>query len=400
MCRYLPKCRELSVAVVEQISYRKMEKAVKKRQPNEMEIYSNGKITGSNLCRMLTGNCRLVRLSIFNECDRKIADTIAQFLPNSQLTNLEYARCQLADDDLTELFKALPKSKIKYLDLSENHLADLSSLSMILKDTNITFLGLADNYIDEAGVRNLSKGLVGSKLKSLDLENNPMDDICELLDILPFIELESLYEDGDEVSQEVLIRNLPKSKLKELRFGLYVEYMSDFLLASSKSKLESCCIYTEEGDECCEIIKSQINNFNFKKFKIDSISGYGVYNLSSLIHTNLQSLDLENCPIEDEGMHTLSLFLPHTKIQNLYLNECGFTDIGISLIVSCWSQTMLVHLEMRSELLTNSGVQLALHALSICNPYLRYLDVSLVENVDIPAAKAVANKYPHMTIIY
>lgn len=82
------------------------------------------------------------------------------------------------------------------------------------------------------------------------------------------------------------------------------------------------------------------------------------------------------------------------------MNDCGFGDSGMAYIAACWNKTLLVHLEMRSALATNSGVQLALLGLQFCNGFLRYLDISLAQNVDVPLAKSIARKYPQIEIIF
>ncbi|KAJ3251912.1 hypothetical protein HK103_002017 [Boothiomyces macroporosus] len=400
MYRYLPKSNDLVLSVAEQVNYRKLEKAVKYRPANILEICTNRKMNCLSLSKILAENSRLTHLNLYCEVDKSVPKILADIIPHTPIQILEYACSFMTDDLMKDLFEALPKSSIKQLSLGGNYLTDISILSRVLKDTNITFLKLDDNRIDEAGIKNLSKGLIGSKVKHLDLENNPMDDICDILDVLPLIELESLCDDGDDVSQELLIRNLPKSNLKELRFGFVSEYIKDFLIASSQSKLDSVAIYSEDPDECCAEIQDSIQFVNFKKLLIDDITLDGLYHLAALIHTNLESLDLGNSNIEDEGMQCLAFFLPQTKIKYLFVNDCGFGDSGMAYVAACWNKTLLVHLEMRSALATNSGVQLALLGLQFCNGFLRYLDISLAQNVDLPLAKSMARKYPQIEIIF
>ncbi|KAJ3274036.1 hypothetical protein HDV01_003529 [Terramyces sp. JEL0728] len=304
---------------------------------------------------------------------------LQEYLPLSSISTLKMERNSINSECISIIASALPHTSITNIDLFQNYIDDegIVALANVLPQTKIEVLDLNRNEFGKKGIEALSSGLIGSNVKILGLP--PLgNDIIALIKVLPLLPLESFsyYDQLDDEIEELLIKNITKTKLKKISCEISTKSFAGYFESLHTLKIKEFDFLTKDGDEICDIISkhpqfiSHCTEFNLWNAKATPI---GMQKLMPIIAgSDIEKLSLSHNQLGDEGLEIIAKYLPLTKIKKLMLRNCGNGDQGLIAISNCLKDTQIVYLELCALDVTNIGIQ---HILSRLGK-LKFLNIS------------------------
>lgn len=170
--------------------------------------------------------CKILDLSR-NEINSDGIFQLAKSLENNKtLKVLSFYESSLTEISILYLAEklSLNNSLLKWLDLESTNVNDISAeylAIMLIKNTTLTGLWLSNNQIGYHGVKMLASAIINynTKLKYLDLENNPLINDSSLDDLIKMIKynqsLKTVYLNNCQLSitSQIKLRDLAKTKI-------------------------------------------------------------------------------------------------------------------------------------------------------------------------------------------
>ncbi|KAJ3252320.1 hypothetical protein HK103_001626 [Boothiomyces macroporosus] len=340
---YLPKTRDLIVEL--QRTNRDFDKALERNIITRINIPRSMYTTLDSIKLILKSVQTLTKLkSISIVFPIYSITTDLENLMYSNITSLSLKDCFIDDSTLERVSKSLPK-KLQFLDLSFNQITNTGLSYLQLHDMKELILNY--NRYGKAGIEHLVSKMIGSKLKYVSLKTDWLEssDLLPLLSKFHLTQLEKLhvFEYLDINSMEMLINNLPHSRVTELGLILEQEYITPFLKASNN--LKKLYLYSL-SNQACEIVE---------KIKVDylclQVSTEGLDTI--LPKLEIKKLNLLDNISGDSYIKVLCKHISLLNIKELYLDE--MSDAGIAQLAN--SLPKISFLYIKSRRITILGIQ-------------------------------------------
>ncbi|KAJ3255433.1 hypothetical protein HK103_006250 [Boothiomyces macroporosus] len=403
---YMPEAKETVLYIDGQDDYQAVGQVIWEDLFTEIYIPTFCPMNGYKLLQLFSTLKDLSRLKIVSiacEMDVKMAFMLKQCLCGAFLEELNLELVYFNDRYLQLLCQALPETRIKKLNLYRNEISSegLDCLGKVLLNTDIEELNIGRNYISRTGLESLANGMVGSKLKTLHLqecEELSPDDLDCVFALLPHIPLENFHYYGEfsKSTEKILIDNLPKSNLKSISF-LISHYLPEFLKACSNIK--DLLLFNDENGICFDIADNmKYLNLETLRFRHTKIQMDGLEKLmSAIVDSNIRHLYFSQIRWPLEALAILARYLPGTKIQELHLNGCNSTQDGIVEFAKCIKETRLKRLNIWSHC---NSIHTISAILENIGSRIQYLDLTGARDIDRNTARKLVLQHPSLTIKY
>lgn len=239
-------------------------------------------------------------------------------------TSVEYLNINLNANLITnEGMKALTEgmigSRVKEINLSGNSVAHQPAirdegvvyLAKVLKNTLIEILSITCNPITDVGIKALAEGLIGSSVKSLDISNIRIAD--EGLEALSLI--------------------LKDTSIKKLHLGWMSDFITNYGLLAlvdglMGSAVDDITLWNHKVTE--DVMKAFAQKLRYtaiEKMHFSSSDGSQITDIQikafaeGLVGSSVKDLTLHNHTITDDGLTTLTNVLKYTSIERLCLSS-------------------------------------------------------------------------------
>ncbi|KAJ3271628.1 hypothetical protein HDV01_006498 [Terramyces sp. JEL0728] len=401
-----PKSFELNLVVHRIPNSNKFIQLLNSNIVTELNIDFNSTITMEAIKAIIQNLHRMSRLNTLAINSKKLdigfALALQKSLALTQIKTLDLKTSGIDDDFLAILCHVLPHTKIEILVLYSNKIGNqgMQNLAEILPATNIQELVLSYNLFGVDGLKSLAKGLIGSSVKSLAIPSIKIAQDCipELFDNFHLMKLEK-FESYRYIGHEnttMLIKNLPKSNIKQLVVDIHCDYLQDFIVALSTSKVTDLYLCNEDANKCCDILASNMQYIKLEKLRLGKrITNTGIQALMSTME-HITELDLqENFHLGDREMKIIAHYLSRTKLKRLCLSGCNFEDHGLELLLQGLKGSQVDYLEMRYLKASTQAVQ---DFVKQCT--CKVLDVSYAYNLDKTTVKYLAEMRPQLSLIF
>jgi Ran GTPase-activating protein (RanGAP) involved in mRNA processing and transport len=306
-----------------------------------------------------------------NRLGDKGAEIIGQMLNETEIQNLDLLDNTIGIDGAKALAQGLPGSKVEFLGLGYNQIGDagIAALSQVLNQSSVESLWLGYTNMSYQGVSVLGKGLLGSRMKYLDLSGNGVGDDAikeleqKLPDTLTYLNLNnnSLREAGAQSLGEIVAQ----SKIQELY--LLDNSIGDRGTAELGKKLCGSKVqiltlsHNNIGDSGIESLGQCLPESSVKRLFLNynNISDQGVSGLANQLPkvTVLENLGLAGNKIGDDGAIALGLILNQSSVQVLDLSSNTIGILGAEGLGNGLSGSKVIRLYLGNNRISDAGVK-------------------------------------------
>jgi Ran GTPase-activating protein (RanGAP) involved in mRNA processing and transport len=333
---------------------------------------------------------------------------LAQGLLNSQVQFLHLGSNHIDDDDVKELALVLPDSQVKYLNLRGNSINSegAKSLAQGLLNSQVQTLDLNVNNIGDKGLKELAQGINGSQLENLNLQSNKISNegAKSLGQVLPNSQIKALYLSenliGDEGAKS-LAQGLPGSLVQTLDLSgnnISNVGVENFAQGLSRSRVELLVLSGDFGSEGVKSLGQVLNNsrLQFLGLSGKNIGDEGAESIGQALNSSQLQILILHGNIGDKGVRSLVQGLPGSRLQVLALGSNIIGDDGCLALAD-----LLVKSSLNPHDLANLLTPDAKKALARAEPNTQLTGISLDNNnISTQGARALCQVLPQTYVRY
>ncbi|KAG2382409.1 hypothetical protein C9374_005611 [Naegleria lovaniensis] len=298
------------------------------------------------------------------------AELFENYHKMKNLTRLNLSYCNLKTKDITEISKNSHMKHLKVLELEGNRIGN-SEFTSIISMKKLTELHLSTNSIQSI---DSSVSVLESNLFYLNLSDNKIDEkgIATILSKITFQNLKSLNLARNNIGHNGIIHICKSKTMRHLTFldltGTKIKDQGANALGSSSSYLKKLKVLrlddSKLGCNGIEVMFSTGSNFkHLTELSMRDNRNIGYPNQSIEILAscaalrNLTILDLSRCNIADEGIKALCENGEHfTQLSELNVSFCNLTTRSLQYLLQCDCFQQLTKLSMAMNYIRNSNV--------------------------------------------
>ncbi|XP_022203928.2 uncharacterized protein LOC111060565 [Nilaparvata lugens] len=323
-------------------------------------------------------NSKITHLRLSNRpiLDIGAVECLALALKNTQISWLDLSNNGLDCKSLMVLAPCLADTKLEYLNLENNKIDQImeemmvsdydeeydsddgidyrsnletndvgvKSLSLALKNSQITNLNLGHNYLTCKSLMNLILSLPDTKITTLNLSGNELCcNLFYLADILKNTQISSL-DLGNHINNVNVLKKFEKSSddasldLSEMRCSFFFYYFSSVDPWQTIFKNITSLNLSQNQISCCGELKtlcqclsgSRIVSLDLSDNRINCDCVY--YLARILQYTQISSLNLANNKISTNGVKHMAHQLPKSQLTKIDLSHNLITDDSIEYL--------------------------------------------------------------------
>ncbi|AIL64649.1 hypothetical protein NOVO_01245 [Rickettsiales bacterium Ac37b] len=258
------------------------------------------------------------RLYITSNVNDKFIHELSRFLKCTEVRDLHFHNAKLTNQQAEEVYSGLPGSQVQLLDLSYNDIGlSLGKLASILSDTQINSINLAStNMVDQDLTEEFLLSIKEQKIKFLDLSYNHIgnEKLKKIAQILANSSISSLdFKGNDAITSDGAIHAM--DIVENLQKKFFMSEVSEEALEnirSTKSAFQEALLdnyyshYLNSTDISEFVENKELENIRDKNIYLESSEDEDLYSESSGDGTDY----LENTQYENSSSSYIEYKLP------------------------------------------------------------------------------------------